>query len=143
MSIFTNKSKRVEALRTVSIFEGLPKKDVQMLESHCTPLTLEEGAVLAEEGRAPQQMFLIVEGEAVVRRNKRKIATVGAGDTVGELSLLDGGKQTATVTATTSCDVLVVAANEFRVMLEDSPGFMMKVLKSTAGRLRDATSQIV
>lgn len=143
MSIFTNKAKRVDALRSsVGIFEHLPKKDVQALDQHVTATTLEAGTELAREGRAPSQMFLIVDGKATVRRNGRKVATLGAGDTVGELSLLDGGTQSATVVAETECDVLVVAVNEFRTMLEDSPAFALQVLRSLAARLRATTDQL-
>lgn len=143
MSIFTNKQRRVEALRSVAIFEHLPEKDVRALDQHVTATTLAKGTELAREGRAPMQMFLIVEGSAVVRRGERKVATLGPGDTVGELSLLDGGKQSATVVAETDCDVLAVAINEFRSMLDDSPAFTRQVLRSLAARLRATTDQLV
>lgn len=143
MSIFTNKDKRVDALGAIAIFEHLPKKDLRALDQHVTATTLAEGTELAREGRAPTQMFLIVDGSAVVRRGNRKVATLGPGDTVGELSLLDGGKQSATVVADTDCDVLVVAVNEFRTMLDDSPAFTRQVLRSLAARLRATTDQLV
>lgn len=142
MSIFTSKEKRVDALRSVAIFEHLPKKDVRALDQHVTATTVSEGTELAREGRAPTQMFLIVDGSAVVRRGGRKVATLGPGDTVGELSLLDGGKQSATVVAETDCEVLAVAVNEFRSMLEDSPAFTRQVLRSLAARLRATTDQL-
>lgn len=138
MSIFTNRDARVEALREISIFANLPKKDLVQLDRHVTASTVEDGTQLAREGFKPTQLVLLVEGNAKVKRGKRTIATLGPGDTIGELSILDGGKQTATVTADGECDVLVVSANEFRAMLDDSPGFVRNLLKSMAARLRDA-----
>lgn len=145
MSIFTNRSVRVSALQQVPIFADLPKKDLAALDSHVTPSTLEKGSELAREGRAPTQMFVLVDGTAAVRRgaSNRKVAELGPGDTVGELSLLDRGKQSATVVALTECEVLVVPINEFRSMLEDSPAFALKLLRSMAARLRATTDQLV
>lgn len=142
MGVFTNKQDRIEALRGVAIFANLPKKDLAAMERHVTPTTVDDGTELAREGRAPQQLLLIVEGEAVVRRGKRRLATLGPGDTIGELSLLDGGKQSATVTAVGQCAVLAVPAGEFRSMLEDSPTFARNLLRSMAMRLRDADEHL-
>lgn len=142
MSKLSTKKARVEALRKISIFANLPAKDLQKLDQHATPTTIKAGVDIAHEGRAPKQFVLLVSGTATVRRNKRKLATLGAGDSVGELSLIDGGQQTATVTTDTECEALVVVASEFRSMLDDSPGFTRNLLKSTAQRLRAADEKL-
>jgi CRP/FNR family cyclic AMP-dependent transcriptional regulator len=136
--MFNTKPQRVAALQNTAIFGGLPKSDIASIERHSTQMTVTAGAEMAVQDRAPLQMFVIASGTAVVKRNNRKIASLGAGDTVGELSLLDGGKQTATVIAHTDCEVLVVAVNEFKIMLDESPTFTRKLLKSLAMRLREA-----
>lgn len=136
MSIFTNRDKRIEQLRRVSIFADLPSKDLQLLDRHVTPTTVAAGTVLAREGRAPQQFILIVTGSASVKVGDKQVATLGAGDSIGELSLLDSGPQSATVTTDEECALLAVAANEFQAMLEESPGFARNLLKSMAQRLR-------
>lgn len=142
MGIFKNQKERVSALKNVAIFSGLTQADLVALQRHSTETTVADGTELATQDLAPKQMFVIVKGTAIVRRNNRKIAELGPGDTVGELSLLDGGKQTATVVAKGDCDVMVVAVNEFRTLLADSPGFQLKMLKSLAGRLREADNHM-
>ena len=52
-------------------------------------------------------------GTAEVRRNKKKVATLGPGACVGELALLDHGPRTASVIAATDLTVLVIGAREF------------------------------
>ena len=136
MSIFTNRDKRIEELRRVSLFADLPSKDLQLLDRHVTPTTVATGTVLAREGRAPQQFVLIVTGSASVKVGERVVATLGPGDSIGELSLLDSGPQSATVTTEGECELLAVAANEFQAMLDESPGFARNLLKSMAQRLR-------
>jgi len=135
-SIFTSKSHRISKLADVSIFRNLPKKELAAVESHVTPLTIKAGTTLATQDRAPHQFVLLVSGEAKVVRNGRKIATVGPGDAIGELSLLDGGAQTASVVTTTDCEVLAVSVPEFNALLLDSPQFSRNLLKSVAGRVR-------
>lgn len=136
MSIFTNRDKRIEELRRVSIFADLPSKDLQLLDRHVTPTTVAAGTVLAREGRAPQQFILIVSGTASVKVGDKQVATLGPGSSIGELSLLDSGTQSATVTTEGECELLAVAANEFQAMIEESPGFARNLLKSMAQRLR-------
>jgi len=136
MSIFTNRDRRIEELRRVGLFADLPTKDLQLLDRHVTPTKVAAGTVLAREGRAPQQFVLIVEGTASVKVGDRVVATLGPGDSVGELSLLDRGAQSATVATEEECALLAVAANEFQAMLEESPGFSRNLLQSMARRLR-------
>lgn len=142
MSIFTNREKRIQELRRVSIFADLPTKDLTLLDRHVTPTTVAPGTTLAREGRAPQQFVLIVSGSATVNIGDRTIARLGPGDTVGELSLLDRGAQSATVTTDEECALLAVAANEFQAMLEESPGFARNLLQALAKRLRQTDELI-
>lgn len=142
VALFSNKDQRVEALRRISIFSALPKKDIEAIARHVDDVHVDAGRKLAEEGRAPRQLFLIVNGKATVRRGGKKIATLGPGDTVGEMSLIDGGKQSADVIADEPCACLVVPAQEFRVLLDDAPGFERNLLKSLASRLRAADTQL-
>lgn len=142
MGIFKNQKERATALKSVAIFSGLAQADLIALQRHSDETTVEDGEILAEQDRAPKQMIVLINGKAIVRRNKRKIAELGPGDTIGELSLLDGGKQTATVVADGVCDILVVPVNEFRTLLQDSPGFAHKMMKSLATRLREADSHL-
>lgn len=100
-------------------------------------LELPAGRHLCEQGSIGREAFIIVGGSAEVRRNGRKVATLGPGDCVGELALLDHGPRTATVTATTSLDVLVLGAREFAAILDEVPPIAHKLLRALAGRIRE------
>ena len=60
-----------------------------------------------------------MDGSATVRRNGKKVATLGPGSVVGELSLLDHGPRTATVTADTEATVLVLDQRHFLGVLDE------------------------
>ncbi len=69
-------------------------------------------------------------------REGNVIATIGAGDHFGELALLDGGPRTATVTATTDLDLLVLGQRQFLGLLEELPALSRKMLATLAGQVR-------
>jgi CRP-like cAMP-binding protein len=100
-------------------------------------VSVPESKVLVEQGKIGRECFVIVEGSATVKRNGRKVATLGPGDYFGELSLLDKGERTATVTADTKMTVLVLGPREFTSLLDEVPGLAHKLLASLAGRIRE------
>ena len=85
---------------------------------------------------------MIIQGTATVSREGNVIATIGAGDHFGELAVLDGGPRTATVTATSDLDLLVIGRREFTALLEDVPGLNHKVLVNLAGWVRDLDAHV-
>jgi CRP-like cAMP-binding protein len=56
---------------------------------------------------------------------------------VGELSLLDHGPRTATVTCETECRIFVISQRHFLGVLDDVPTISHKLLASLASRIRD------
>ena len=65
------------------------------------------------------------------------MATLGAGDFVGEISLLEATRRTATVTAKTPLRFFVLTPKDFRQMLDENPGVERKVLRALARRVLD------
>lgn len=98
---------------------------------------LPAGRTLCEQGNIGREAFIILDGTAEVRRNKKKVATLGAGACVGELALLDHGPRTATVVAGTDLKVLVIGAREFAAIVDEVPPIAHKLLKALATRIRD------
>ncbi|MGH7338440.1 MAG: Crp/Fnr family transcriptional regulator, partial [Myxococcota bacterium] len=96
------------------------------------------GEVLVREGDPGREFFLIASGSATVTSGGRKRATLVQGGFFGEMSLIDAGPRTATVTAASPMVLYVLDAREFAALLEESPTVMRKVLRSLAGRLRAA-----
>lgn len=138
--------RRDEALRhleNVPLFSALSKKDLQQVAKLSTELAVKAGTELVDQGRAGTEFFLIMSGTATVKRNGRKIATLGPGQFFGELALLDRGPRSASVVAEGDMDVLVVSAREFGGMLDEVPGVATKLLAGLAARLREADTKAV
>lgn len=99
-------------------------------------VTLPAGRNLCEQGSVGREAFVIVGGTAEVVVNGKKVTQLGPGSCFGELSLLDHGPRTATVTAVTDIDVLVLGAREFAALLDEVPPIAHKLMKSLAGTIR-------
>lgn len=133
---FRNRSQKVELLRRIPIFAGLSKRQLGEVARHSDELHRGAGTRLVTEGERGREVFVIAEGKATVQRHGRTIATLGPGDFVGELSLLDGQPRTATVVADEPVVLLVVSEREFKPLLVTVPQLAEALLKSLAGRLR-------
>jgi CRP/FNR family cyclic AMP-dependent transcriptional regulator len=132
----------IEHLESISLFSALSRKELQRVARASDELKLKAGHELVRQGDIGREMFVIVDGEATVRRNGRKITTIGPGSGVGELSLLDHGPRTAAVTCDTDCTVLVLGAREFTALLDDLPGLAHKVMARLAGWVRELDSKV-
>jgi CRP/FNR family cyclic AMP-dependent transcriptional regulator len=96
------------------------------------------GKVLVSEGDTGNQFFVIMSGTAKLTRRGRKIATLGPGDSFGELALLDKHPRNATAIAETPMELVVIGQREFAGLIDDVPGFARKLLAAMAARLRAA-----
>jgi CRP/FNR family transcriptional regulator, cyclic AMP receptor protein len=102
------RSDRIDLLKTVPLFSGLSLKQLNEVARHLEEVPVPRGIMLAREGQAGNEFFVVLEGKAAVRRRGRRIATLGGGDFFGEMSLLDGAPRSATVSAETDGVVLVM-----------------------------------
>ena len=130
---------KVKRLAGVPLFSACSKSDLTKIASLADELELSEGKVLMRQGDRAHECFVILAGKAKVAIRGKRSTTLGAGDCVGELALLDpGARRSATVTAQTDLDVLVLGSREFSSFLDDVPRVGRQVLSAAAERLRAA-----
>jgi CRP/FNR family transcriptional regulator, cyclic AMP receptor protein len=131
----------LDHLASVPLFSGCTTKELRDIAKATVELTLDEGKEFVTQGDVGREAFIIVEGTADVSRGGNTIATLGPGDCVGELALLDHGPRTATVVATSPLTVLVLGPREFSGLLDEVPTLNHKILASLASRIRELDSQ--
>jgi CRP/FNR family cyclic AMP-dependent transcriptional regulator len=132
---------KIELLKKVPLFAGCSKSELRELAMTADEIDLRDGHVLTKEDRPGREFFVLVKGTARVTRKGRKIADLGAGDWFGEIALLTDAPRTATVTATSPVDVLVITDRGFKRVVETMPSIALKVLACVGDRLaRDAKS---
>jgi CRP-like cAMP-binding protein len=128
-------------LAAVPLFSSLSKRDLQQVGKATTEVRIDAGQTLVEQGRTGQEFFLILDGEAEVRRNDRRLTTLGPGDYFGELAILDRGPRSASVIAKTDMAVLVLSQRDFVGVLASVPEMALKLLTVMAQRLREADTK--
>ena len=129
-------SHRDNPLSAVPIFSGLGEKELEAVRSLLTELSVDAGAVLVKQGSYGSEFFVIESGTAKVERDGVLLAEIGPGDFQGEMSLLDNGVRTATVTATSPMSLLVATVNEFNSLLDRAPIIARQMLPAVVARLR-------
>jgi CRP-like cAMP-binding protein len=120
------------------LFSSLSRKELTTIGKRADEVDVPAGKVLTVEGKPGHEFFLILDGQAVVSRGGRDIAHLGAGHYFGELSLLDRGPRSATVTAASPMRLLVLGQREFSSVLDEVPGLAHKLLAAMAVKLRES-----
>jgi CRP/FNR family transcriptional regulator, cyclic AMP receptor protein len=134
-------SKTSSDLRELQLFSDVSRKQLTHIKRQLTPINLPAGRVLVHEGAPGDEFMIIVDGEAEVSKGGQTIATIGRGDLVGEMALIEEGGQhvrNATVTAKTDVTIQVGSRREFREMILCAPSVAEKVQSTVASRLRSA-----
>jgi len=108
------------------------------------------GERIIEAGaRGERDLFVIVSGDLEVYRavgaREQRLALLGAGDLVGEMSFVDGGPRSASVRALTPSRVLRVRPADLDELRERAPaaalGFMREIARILSFRLRVSTAE--
>ncbi len=123
------------AMRGLPVFAGLSDAALRRLDAHMAEVSVPAGAVLVRQHEHGREALIVVAGCAAVSVDGVPVSSAGAGDLVGELSLLDNGRRTATVTALTPMRVLVLDARQFAALF-DEPETARWVAATLARRLR-------
>jgi CRP/FNR family transcriptional regulator, cyclic AMP receptor protein len=126
---------KLVALSRVPLFAGFGKRDLAAVGRIADELDVPAGKVLIREGELGRQFFILLEGDADVRRRGRRINTLKRGDFFGEISLLSDQKTTATVTATTDARVALITRPSFKRLLRDSSTVKMSVIAALVKRV--------
>lgn len=114
-------------METIDIFKGSP--DARDITA---------GTVVFTQGDEADVMYAVVEGELAIDVNGKTVGTVGPGQVVGEMALIDrhGKPRTATVTAAVDSRIVAVDEDEFLRLVHRVPFFALQLLRIVSERLR-------
>lgn len=110
---------------TVNIFRSA--KDAQPFAA---------GQVIFSQGDLGEVMYVVQEGEVSIHLDDQVIDRHGPGSIFGEMALIDQSPRSATAVAATDCKLVVVDAERFEFLVQQTPHFAITVMKIIVERLR-------
>ena len=127
---------KLEMLRSVSLFSSMRGKDLEAVARLADTVDVAAGKALMRQGENGGEMYVIASGSVRVERNGTEIATLGPGQSVGEMSLLSEGPRLATVTTLEPTTAFVLGHREFHTLLADSAELRQCILDNLAKRIQ-------
>jgi CRP-like cAMP-binding protein len=118
-------------------------------DSHLTLLTqaglpiekFAAGEIIFLEGSQGRKMYVVYSGKVGIERRGETIEDLSAGDTFGEMALIDGAPRSATARAKTDCEVAPITESAFLHLVHDTPIFALTIMHNLADRLRRANER--
>jgi len=124
-------------LKTMGLFAGLSRGELQRLSSVTDEIVVPAGARLIHEGTFAHEFLLIEAGSAEVRRGGEPLAKLGAGDFAGEIGAMQDARRNATVVATTELTAIVMTARDLRQIAGELPSVGAQIDAAIAARSPD------
>jgi CRP/FNR family transcriptional regulator, cyclic AMP receptor protein len=107
-------------LTAIPIFSELSSQEANRLATFATETSAAEGQILMKEGDYSVELIAIEEGTADVLQNGDKVASLGPGDLIGEMGLLEHRPRNADVIASSPMRLIKLTHWEIRRMSEDT-----------------------
>jgi len=116
----------------VPLFSGLAAGDIADIMRLLRAQTVEPGAVIARRGDPAHSMYFIASGDVEIALKDRTLR-LGSGHFFGEVAALRRARRSATVTALTRANLLVLDAHDLHALMEREP--------HVAARIRDVVKE--
>ncbi len=133
-----------DVLARVDLFSTLDIKDRQLIAKGCQERSYSAGTRLFAQGDMGVGLYVIKTGQVRITlerdpdRAEEELATLGPGDVLGEMALLDDLPRSATAVAIKDTAALLLPVWEFRGILRSYPDIGLKLLGVLSRRLRKA-----
>lgn len=150
----------VNRLSAMPLFAGLSKDQVGAFVKVGKPMRIPAGDPILTEGESGESMFILADGNVEVTRRlglttddrigpqrKKTLVSLTAPQFFGEMGLIEDAERSATVTASTECEVLEVTRQDFEKLVGNDPGLGYQVVYNIAlvlsGRIRTTNRDVL
>lgn len=143
MSMLSN----LDLIRRVPLFSSLSDRHAETIAQAVVKKRFKRGESIVEQGKKSNALYILLAGRARVMTTDRRgreviIATLGQGDCIGEMSLIDSKPHSATVQADVQTDALVLSRPDFAACMPEYTSLAHAVLQGVVKRLREADQKI-
>jgi CRP/FNR family transcriptional regulator, cyclic AMP receptor protein len=133
----------MDLLGSVPLFRGLSKRELKEIRAAGREVEFAAGSTIVEEADEAMDFYLILRGRASVEVRGRRRGNLRPGDHFGEMSVLDGGPRSATITAEEPVWALRLDRPNFVALLDRHGSIGRKLLVELSTRLRAAEGALV
>src|SRR3954452_11168179 len=136
-----------ESIARIPFFAGLDTPALERVAAGMRTRRFRRGEVIFHVGDPGDALFILVSGEVKISLpsdtgDEAIIATLRSGDVFGELALLDGAARSATASALSATEAVVLPRDRFRELIDTEPVVRDALLASLAGELRRVTIHV-
>ncbi len=121
-----------EMLKGISLFSGMTDEELDIVSKKVFLKSYKKGSTLFVEGMPGEVLYIVVDGKVdIIKKTKegdKLIAQLGAGEILGEMSLIDSGPRTASGKTSEDSRLIVITKNSFSEMLDSDPRIAAKIL---------------
>ncbi len=144
-------SQKLTLLKSLHLLDKIPDEHLSALDQYLKPKTIEDGAVIFEEGSAGDSLFFVATGRVRISKkisgeNRKDLAVLGAGDCFGEMALLETTSRSARAAAQGQTTVLELGRVDFDRWLKSHPelamGFFAELVQVQSKRLRRTSAEL-
>ena len=130
-------SEVIDHMRKVPLFRGMRTSALETVADRASEITFDDGDTVTREGEPGDTFYIVTDGRLRVSKQGTKLRDLGPGDFLGEISLVDGGPRTATVTADGRVEALVIRRADFLEMIEWDSAVRLGILTALTERIRN------
>jgi CRP-like cAMP-binding protein len=127
---------KITALKEVPLFAHASQKELEFVASRTDEAQVPAGTQLTKQGSPGNTFYVLLDGEADVTIDGKHRRTLKPGDFFGEISMLDRGPATATVTTTAPAKLMVMSHAQFRDAVKANDDLLLHVMRAVGERLR-------
>ena len=140
-----------QALGKLNLFRGLAPEGLERIAAIAGEETHEPGSFVFHEGEMGDKLYLILDGKVRISRNlpgmgEEALAVLGAGESFGEMSLIDDTPRSADAVVHERARLLVITREAFEDLLFLHKDLAYEILwnfvKTLSGRLREANDKM-
>lgn len=106
-----------------SFFSMFSPKEIARISASGTRVNLPEGWSPIWEDTPPDKAYIILSGTVSVRKDGQEVAQLGAGDIVGEASIMNRSLRTASIIALTPLELIHLSAEALQRLAVEMPSF--------------------
>jgi CRP/FNR family cyclic AMP-dependent transcriptional regulator len=129
-------------LQGVDLFEGLKEDELDEVAKICFEKRYVAGDTITKEGDTSDELFIITDGFVEVllgerpKSSARVVVSLGSGQIIGEMALLDQGPRSASVRATSDPTIVqMIQRQDFDKLCQQNTNIGYKVMRNLAADL--------